>query len=469
MTFIHDDFLLQTPAARKLYHEFASQEPICDFHCHLPPAHIAGDRQFKNLYEIWLEGDHYKWRAMRLHGVPEAYCTGSADPKEKFLQYARTVPYTLRNPLYHWTHLELKRYFGIDTLLSEETAEAIWEQANDQLQSADLTARGILEKFNVRMVGTTDDPTDDLQHHQSIHESGLSTKVLPTFRPDKALILDNRQQWNGYIDRLAEVCGREIQDLDDLKACLLQRIDFFDAAGCRASDHGLLRCPARIANDADAGRIFSKLRESEDPLSLPDEGLSGNLLAFLGEAYHGKNWVMQLHLGAARNMNGAIFEQLGPDMGCDSIADVQQIQNLGLLLGELSLRGKLPRSVLYNLNPADNYAFATMCGNFFEEGIPHKVQFGSGWWFLDQWEGMTLQLNALSNLGLLSHFIGMLTDSRSFMSFPRHEYFRRLLCDLLGGDLERGAIPCELVPQLGEMVRNISYRNALGHFQLQEA
>jgi glucuronate isomerase len=465
MPFIHDNFLLQTPTAQKLYHEFARSEPIFDYHCHLSPGDIASDRRFSNLYEIWLEGDHYKWRAMRLHGVPEAYCTGSADPKEKFLQYASTVPYTLQNPLYHWTHLELKRYFGIEELLSERTAEAIWEQANDQLQSADLTARGILNRFNVRMVGTTDDPTDDLGHHKAILESGLSTKVLPTFRPDKALILDNLQQWNQWINRLGEVCGRNIQDLDDLKACLEERIDFFDEAGCRASDHGLVRCPARIANDLDARRIFSKLRESEDPLLHSDEGLAGNLLAFLGEAYHRKGWVMQLHLGAARNLNTAIHEQLGPDKGCDSIADADQIQSLGLLLGELSLRGKLPKTVLYNLNPADNYAFATMCGNFFEEGVPHKIQFGSGWWFLDQWEGMTMQIKALSNLGLLSHFVGMLTDSRSFMSFPRHEYFRRLLCDILGSDLERGAIPVEMGPMVGEMVRNVAYRNAMRYFQ----
>jgi len=465
-SFIHPDFLLSTPTAQKLYHEYAEHEPIFDYHCHLSPKDIAEDRQFGNLFEIWLEGDHYKWRAMRQHGVAEPFCTGNASPKEKFMEFAKTVPYTIRNPIFHWTHLELKRYFGIDTLLNGETAERIWEQVNEQLTAKELSTQGILYKFNVKMVGTTDDPTDDLHHHLVLKSSGCPAEVLPTFRPDKAMITNDLEAWNAWVDRLASCCNRSIDSFADLKEALSERVDFFDSVGCKASDHGLLHCPTSIATDEAAAQTFERFRLGQADTVSPEnaQGYAGNLLAFLGECYHRKNWVMQLHLGAARNVNGAVFEKLGADKGCDSIADELQIASLGSLLGELSSRGTLPKAVLYNLNPRDNYAFATMCGNFFEKGIPHKIQFGSGWWFLDQWEGMTMQLNAFSSLGLLSHFVGMLTDSRSFMSFPRHEYFRRLLCELMGNDLNRGMIPMEMEAFVGARVRDICYVNAATFF-----
>ena len=464
--FIHEDFLLPTQSARELYHEYAVDEPIFDYHCHLSPKDLVENRSFHNLFEIWLEGDHYKWRAMRLNGVDERFCTGDADPKDKFRAFARTVPHTFRNPIYHWTHLELKRYFGIEELLDEHTADSIWEQANEKLTDPNLSAQGILSKFRVKMVGTTDDPTDTLEYHAKLRDSSCPAEVLPTFRPDRGILTENVENWNSWVDRLSAVCGNDIISFGDYKSCLSQRVDYFDQMGCKASDHGLLRCPLKIGNESEASVVFEKLRSAKSVSSEEREGFAGHVLAYLGELYHSKNWVMQLHLGAARNMNAAIFKQLGPDTGCDSIADVPQVDSLALLLGELSLRQRLPKTVLYNLNPRDNYAFATMCGNFFQKDVPCKVHYGSGWWFLDQWEGMMMQLNALSSLSLLSHFIGMITDSRSFMSYPRHEYFRRLLCNLLGEDLENGALPEQMKLQVGEMVRRICFQNASDYFQL---
>ena len=462
--FIHDHFLLQTETARELYHGYAANEPIFDYHCHLSPKDLAENRRFSNLCEIWLAGDHYKWRAMRLNGMDERYCTGDANPYEKFLAFAETVPYTLRNPLYHWTHLELARYFGIHELLDANSAPSIWERANAQLQGDDLTTWGILKRMNVAFIGTTDDPTDTLEYHAQLQHSECPATVAPTFRPDKALAIDNTATWNAWVDQLQSVTGDSIDCLSDLKSALVQRMDFFDAMGCRASDHGLTHCPTHIASDSDAERTFVHARQGRTPDPQVAEGFAGNLLAFLGEGYAARNWVMQLHLGAARNNNAHLFETLGADIGCDSINDERQISGLTCLLGELSLRQQLPHTILYNLNPAQNYPFATMCGNFFEAGVKHKIQFGSGWWFLDQWEGMTWQLNALSSLGLLAHFVGMLTDSRSLMSYPRHEYFRRLLCNLLGEDIKKGVIPGQM-EHVGSIVRNIAYRNAQSFFK----
>ena len=461
MSFINDDLLLETPVARTLYHQFAAKQPVIDYHCHLSPKDITENRQFENLFEIWLEGDHYKWRAMRANGEAERFCTGDADPYDKFLAFARTVPHTLRNPLYHWTHLELERYFGLSDLLSEATAPRIWEAANAQLTSGSLRARDILKQWKVELVGTTDDPTDSLEYHAQIDEPGL--KVVPTFRPDKAFAIGSGTPWQTWVDQLAETSGEACDTLDSLKAALAARMDHFSAHGCLASDHGLAACPTEIASDVEAAKLFERARSGLSISAREADAFAGHLLIFLGEAYARLGWAMQLHLGPIRNNNRGLFDQLGPDIGCDSIGDRLQIDGLATILGELSVRNALPKTILYNLNPRDNYAFATMAANFSEEGVPGKMQFGSGWWFLDQLEGMTWQLNTISNLGLLSHFIGMLTDSRSFMSFPRHEYFRRLLCNLLGEDVRRGHVPDDL-DTLGALVERVSYKNAAQYF-----
>ena len=464
--YIHDDFLLNTQTGRTLYHDFASSQPIIDYHCHLSPADLAQDRQFDNLFDVWLAGDHYKWRAMRSNGEDERLCTGDAEPYEKFLAFARTVPVTLRNPLYHWTHLELKRYFGIDTLLNEQSAPEIWEQANDSLASGSLSAWGILEKFKVQVIGTTDDPTDDLAHHQVISSTECPATVLPTFRPDKGFCIDQTDFWNAWVNRLAERSGHGCEDLSSFLGALEHRIELFDRLGCAASDHGIESCPATVASESQASRLFEASRRGKSVTAEETQAFTGFLLCWLGERYAEHGWAMQLHLGAIRNVNRGLFSQLGPDVGCDSIHDVDQVQGVATIMGELSARGKLPKTILYNLDPAKNYALASMCGNFSQAGMPGKVQFGSGWWFLDQLEGMTWQINAISNLGLLAHFIGMLTDSRSFMSYPRHEYFRRMLCNLLGSDVENGLVPTDM-ELLGNMVEDISYRNAARFLDIQ--
>ncbi len=465
--FIHDHFLLQTDSARTLYHEYAANMPLVDYHCHLSPSDLATNRQFNNLFEIWLEGDHYKWRAMRADGVAERLCTGAAEPYEKFLAYAGTVPVTLRNPLYHWTHLELKRYFGIDELLNTQSAPAIWEQANDMLARPELSVWGILEKFKVRLIGTTDDPTDSLEHHLALRDSKCPARVVPTFRPDKAFLLANTAGWNQWVDKLESVSGQSCSSLSMLLSVLEQRMDYFAELGCLAADHGIERCPEMIAGEAAAEKTFAAARAGRPVSSSEEETFVGFLLAWLGERYAERKWIMQLHLGAMRNVNAALFKELGPDIGCDSITDCPQMPGLRCILGELSRRGKLPRTILYNLNPAENYPIATMCGNFFEEGVPGKMQFGSGWWFLDQEEGMTWQLNALSNLGLLANFIGMLTDSRSFMSFPRHEYFRRILCNLIGRDIDNGLLP-DSIDMAANLVQQVCYGNAATTFRLHD-
>jgi len=465
MAFIHEDFLLATPAARRLYHDYARDEPILDYHCHLPPKDVAENRRFANLFEIWLEGDHYKWRAMRANGIPEKYITGDASPKEKYLAWARTVPNTLRNPLYHWTHLELKRYFGINELLDEKNAERIWDQANALLAGESLRAWGILEKFRVRAVCTTDDPADDLRWHRQIAASGLKTKVFPTYRPDRAFLVDRPEQFNAWLGRLAAAANIDIADFQSFLDALKKRHDAFHEMGCRLSDHGLNVCFATPCSQEKASEIFEKAR-AFIPVSPEDrDQFASFLMLFFGRLDAEKGWTKQLHLMARRNNNTRRFRELGPDTGFDSIGDWPQMDALGAYIDLLESEGALPKMILYNLNPAWNYAFATMIGNFQDGSIPGKIQFGSGWWFLDQKEGMEWQINALSNCGLLAHFVGMLTDSRSFMSYPRHEYFRRTLCNLLGEDMEKGLLPADF-DFVGGLVRRICYANAERYFGL---
>lgn len=466
MPFIHDDFLLQSDSARELYHNYAKDEPIHDYHCHLPPQDVAMNRRFDNLAEIWLEGDHYKWRAMRSNGVAEELCTGDADPYDKFLAWCRTVPNTLRNPLYHWSHLELKRYFEIDTLISEDTAKEIWDAANEKLKSEAFSAHGILKKFKVKVVGTTDDPVDSLEHHKTIRGQGLDTAVVPTFRPDKALNVDHAEAFNAWVDKLAEVAGGPISSLGELLGALKSRHDFFHEMGGRLSDHGLERCFFADTSEAEASAIFDKARGGSDASDTEKEAFAFYVMREVGRWNAEKGWTMQLHVGAIRNNNSRMFRSLGPDTGFDSIGDFPQVRTMSRFLDSLDSTNQLPKTVIYNLNWSDNYAMATMLGNFQDGSVPGKIQLGSGWWFLDQKEGMEAQMNALSNLGLLSRFVGMLTDSRSFLSYPRHEYFRRILCDLLGNDIEKGELPRDF-DLVGGMVRNICFANADRFFGVQ--
>jgi glucuronate isomerase len=465
MPFIHDDFLLQTPTARRLYHEFAESEPILDYHTHLPPKEIAENRQFEDLAAIWLAGDHYKWRAMRANGVEEKYCTGDAEPFDKFMGWARTVPHTLRNPLYHWTHMELKRYFDIDELLDESSAERIWKQANERLQSEELTPQGIFQKFGVQAVCSTDDPVDDLAYHKQITASDLETHVFPTFRPDRVLAVELSEEFNAWVDQLAEVCNCEISNLNALLDALKSRHDYFHEHGCRLSDHGLEHCPEAYGDERTAAAVFDKARQGQPVSPEERERFAGSMMLHFGRWDAEKGWTKQIHVGALRNNNKRLFDQLGRDVGCDSIGDWPQAQSLSNYLSLLEQENALPKTILYNLNPADNLVFATMIANFQSSECAGKLQWGSGWWFLDQWEGMQWQMNALSNQGLLSRFIGMLTDSRSFLSYPRHEYFRRCLCDLLGSDVERGAIPDD-DNLLGPLIRNICFHNSKAYLNL---
>lgn len=464
MVFIHDDFLLTTPAARRLYHEYAAGEPILDYHCHLPPKDIAENRRFGNLFEIWLEGDHYKWRAMRANGIDERYCTGEAEPFEKFMAWARTVPYTIRNPLYHWTHLELKRYFGIEDLLDETTARAIWNWTLEALAGDELTAQGILRKFRVTALCTTDDPTDDLSHHKAIAASTLDTKVFPAFRPDKALAVNTPDAFNAWTDRLAAASNTEIGSLADFLAALKKRHDYFHEMGCRLSDHGIDVCYADACPEATAAAIFDKARSGRNCDPADKALFASYLMLYFGRLDAEKGWTKQLHLGAKRNCNTLMYQLLGPDTGFDAMGDWPEIDALAAYLDRLNQEGALPKTIVYNNNPVFNYAFATLLGCFQDGSVPGKMQLGSGWWHLDQKEGMEWELNALSNTGLLARFIGMLTDSRSFLSFPRHEYFRRVLCNLVGRDIETGEIPnLELA---GPMVRRICYANAKEYLAL---
>lgn len=461
--FLDQDFLLQTKTAQRLYHEFASHQPIIDYHCHLPPDQIADDINFKNITQIWLYGDHYKWRAMRANGVNEAYITGNKTDEEKFTAWAATVPYTLRNPLYHWTHLELQRYFGISELLSPASAQKIYAQCNEKLQSPEFSIRNILKNKNVEVVGTTDDPLDNLSHHQKLKQDGYSVKVLPAYRPDKAMNADDIASLNKYIDQLQVVANVDISNFDEYLKALKSRHDYFAENGCKLSDHGLEQIYAEDYTDAEIAAIFIKIRNNEVLLPLEILKFKSAMLYYFAIWDHEKGWVQQFHLGALRNNNARALTNLGPDTGWDSIGDFTQGRALSKFLNRLDTTNQLAKTIIYNLNPADNELFATMVGNYNDGSVAGKMQFGSAWWFLDQKDGMIKQMNALSNMGLLSRLVGMLTDSRSFMSFPRHEYFRRLLCNLLGDDIENGELPND-IEWTGKIVSDICYFNAKNYF-----
>jgi glucuronate isomerase len=464
--FITDDFLLHGKTARHLYKTFAAPQPILDYHCHLPPKDVAENRRFRNLFEIWLEGDHYKWRAMRANGVPERYCTGDADPYNKYLAWAATVPRCLRNPLYHWTHLELQRYFGIEERLDEVTAPSIWTRANEQLQDDQLSARGILEKFGVRAVCTTDDPADPLEHHLAIRAMGSPTRVYPTFRPDRALQVDEPDVFNPWVERLGATANVHVGSFNDFTDALARRHQDFHDIGGRLSDHGLPHCYATPCGEREAAAIFDKARAGK-PAS-PDEHqqFASFLMLLFGRLDAQKGWTKQLHLGARRNVNTRMMRALGRDTGYDSIGDYPQVEALAAYLDLLERESSLPQTILYNNNPVDNYPMATMVGNFQDGSVAGKLQFGSGWWYLDQKDGIEQQLDALSNTGLLANFVGMLTDSRSFMSYPRHEYFRRVLCNVLGREMDQGELPHDDA-LVGGMIEGICFGNAKKYLRLE--
>ena len=468
MTFIHDDFLLQSATARRLYHAYAAPQPILDFHCHLSPKVIAENQPFRDLTEICLEGDHYKWRAMRANGIPERFCTGDADPYEKFLAWARTVPHTLRNPLYHWTHLELVRYFDIHELLDEKTAPAIWRKANERLRGKELTPQGILKKFHVTTVCTTEDPVTTLEFHERIEREASCIRVCPAFRPDGALRTADAPAFNRWTNQLAACTKVTITTLRDFVKALRTRHDTFHARGCRLSDHGLNHCFAEPCNDQDADSLFTAVRSGQSLAADESAKLNSYFMLFFGRLDAEKGWTKQLHLGARRNLNSRMLASLGPDTGYDAMGDWSQAAPLAAYLDHLEKENALPKMILFNVNPVDNYMFATIAGCFQAGDTVGKIQFGSGWWFLDQKEGMELQLNALSNCGLLSRFVGMVTDSRSFLSFPRHEYFRRVLCNLLGDEIEKGLLPRDEA-LIGGMIKGICYGNAEEYLALPAA
>jgi len=461
--FLGKDFLLSNETARRLYHRVAASQPIVDYHCHLRPADIAENRRFADLFEIWLEGDHYKWRAMRANGIAEKYITGNATSYDKFLAWARTVPYTLRNPLYHWTHLELQRYFGITQLLDETSAPSIWERANAALDGG-LTAHAILRQFHVEVVCTTDDPTDDLRYHQALAKAKPSTAVLPAFRPDKALTVGT-PDFLPWVDALSQAANVEIWNFNSFLDALQKRHSFFHSLGCRLSDHGLDHCFATPCAQQEAAAIFSKAYDAKGISEEEHTQFASFMMLFFARLDAEKGWTKQLHLGAKRNVNSAACKALGPDTGFDAIGDFPQLDLLAGYLDRLSSENALPRMILYNVNPVDTFSFATLVGSFQDGHEPGKIQYGSAWWFLDQKNGITDQIEALSNVGLLSRFVGMVTDSRSFMSYPRHEYFRRVLCNILGQDVERGELPDDEV-LLQELVQDICYGNAKRYLKL---
>ena len=460
--FIHENFLLENKYAEELYHKYSKNQPIIDYHNHLSPKLIAEDNVFKNITDVWINGDHYKWRAMRTLGVNEKFITGDASDKEKFLQWGKTVPYTLRNPLYHWTHLELARYFNIYDLLNEKTAEAIYEETSAKINSKEYSCQNLLRKVNAKVVCTTEDPTDSLEYHQQIAKSKLDIKVSTSFRPDKAILIGN-EGYNEYVDLLSKVSNIEIITFDDLCNALHKRIEFFNENGCKVSDHGLEQIYFEEFTESEIQNIFNKKRANQELSQDEILKFQSAVLIFLSETYHQFGWVQQFHLGALRNNNARMHRILGPDTGWDSIGDFPQARKISQFLNALDSKDKLTKTILYNLNPADNEVIATMIGNYNDGSVKGKVQFGSGWWFLDQKDGMIKQMNALSNMGLISCFIGMLTDSRSFLSFPRHEYFRRILCNLLGTEIEKGELPNDM-ELVGKMVADISYNNANEYF-----
>jgi len=464
--FMDENFVLQTETAQQLYHEHAKKQPIIDYHCHLNPQYIAEDHQFDNLGQIWLEGDHYKWRALRSNGINEKYITGKETSDwEKFEKWAETVPYTMRNPLYHWTHLELKTAFGVNKLLKPETAKEIFDHCTALLRTPEYSSRGLMTRYNVEAICTTDDPIDSLEHHIKIKKDGFTSNVLPTWRPDRAMAVENPEAYRKYIDCLSEVSGVTIRNFDDLLQALQVRHDFFASVGCKLSDHGLGAFHAEDYTQSEINTIFTKAIGNT---SLSEEEIlkfKSCMLVEFAKMDWKKGWTQQFHYGALRSNNSKMLKQIGPDTGYDSIGDWNTAESLSKFLDTLASQDKLTKTILYNLNPRDNAMIATMIGNFQDGTVPGKIQFGSGWWFLDQKDGMEAQMNSLSVLGLLSRFVGMLTDSRSLLSYPRHEYFRRILCNLIGNDVEQGLLPSSELPFLGQLVEDVSYYNAKRFFE----
>jgi glucuronate isomerase len=461
--FLDEDFLLENEFSKRLFHEYAKDLPLIDYHNHLPPDQISQNRIFENITQAWLYGDHYKWRAMRTLGVTEKYVTGEASDLDKFKKWAESVPYTVRNPLFHWTHLELKRYFDIGDLLSGENALDIYHQSSELLKGSDYSTRGLLEMMKVEVVCTTDDPADDLQHHQDYAKKPSNFGLFPAFRPDKSFAIENPEVYQKYLKKLGAAAGIEIKNYDDLLQTLQLRIDYFDFHGARLSDHGLEQLYYFSDNRFDEHKIFQKVIQGSIPSQEEIAYFKFRTLLALCKMYQAKGWTQQFHLGAMRNNNSRMFKILGPDTGFDSIGDYSQAAGLSGFLNELDKTDQLTKTVLYNLNPGDNEVFATMIGNFNDGSIRGKIQFGSGWWFLDQKDGMEAQINTLSNMGLIATFVGMLTDSRSFLSFPRHEYFRRILCNLFGRDMAKGELPQD-EKWMGKIVQDICYFNARNYF-----
>ena len=464
--FIDENFLLSNATAQRLYHEYAKDMPIIDYHNHLPPNEVAEDKNFENITKVWLYGDHYKWRAMRANGVEEAYITGDKSDWEKFRAWSATVPYTLRNPLYHWTHLELQRYFDVHDILNADTAKKIYDETSAKLQTKEFSVRGLLEKMNVKLICTTDDPVDNLEYHQQIKKDNWSTKVLPAFRPDKAMNVDDVTTFNNYLTGLEKAADVSISTYNDYLAALKKRHEYFAANHCSVSDHGLEEIYAEDYTATEVAGIFAKIRSGGALTLEENRKFKSAMLVTFAEWDWEKGFVQQYHLGALRNNNSRMLNQLGPDTGWDSIGDFSQAKALSKFLNRLDRDNKLAKTIIYNLNPADNELFATMIGNFNDGTAVGKIQWGSSWWFLDQKDGMTKQINALSNMGLLSRFIGMLTDSRSFLSFPRHEYFRRLLCNLFGEEIENGELPND-IEWIGKVIQDICFKNAKNYFNWQ--
>lgn len=468
-SFIHPDFILTNKTACHLYHDFAENLPIIDYHCHLIPKMVADDHKFKSITEIWLGGDHYKWRAMRSNGVDERFCTGSDTTDwEKFEKWAETVPYTFRNPLYHWTHLELKTAFGIDKILNPQTAREIFDECNDKLQNDPAyTARGFMRRYKVETVCTTDDPVDSLEYHKAVKESGFEVKMLPTWRPDKAMAVEVAADFRAYVEKLSEVSGVKISKFDDMVQALQVRHDFFASMGCKLSDHGIEEFYAEDYTQSEIDTIFNKVYGGTELSEIEILKFKSAMMIIFAEMDHATDWTQQFHYGAIRNNNTKMFKLLGPDTGFDSIGEFNTAKKCAKFLDKLNTEGKLAKTILYNLNPCANEVLATMLGNFQDGSVPGKIQLGSGWWFLDQKDGMQKQMNALSVLGLLSRFVGMLTDSRSFLSYPRHEYFRRTLCNLVGTDIENGEIPYSGYEKkrVNQMIQDISYYNAKNYFK----
>jgi glucuronate isomerase len=465
--FISEDFLLETKTASILYHEHAAKMPIYDYHCHLPADRIAADHRFENLTQAWLAGDHYKWRAMRANGIPEKYITGNAGDYEKFEKWAQTVPHCLGNPLYHWTHLELKNPFGIKNKpLSPDTAKEIYDSCSEMLRTPHLSVRNIMRKMNVKLVCTTEDPLDSLQHHKKIRTDGFEIKVHTAFRPDRGMVVENVDALNAWLDKLQEAADTQITDFDSYIEAIRKRHDYFHQNLCRLSDHGLETAYAEDYTQAEIKKIFDRIRSKKDLDLLQQLKFKSAMMFEFAVMDAEAGWVQQLHIGALRNNCTRLFKAIGPDVGCDSIGDLAVAKPLAKFLDRLDTIGKLPKTILYNLNPRDNALFAAMVGNFQDGSVPGKMQYGSAWWFLDQKDGMEEQMRTLANMGLLSRFVGMLTDSRSFLSYPRHEYFRRILCNILGSDVEAGLLPNDL-GLLGEMVEDICFNNAQNYFPME--